>query len=583
MYIVTGGAGFIGNAFVWKLNQEGIDDILIVDSLGCSEKWKNLVKRRYADFIHKDAFYEMLCEGTLPFKAKAVIHMGACSSTTERDADYLMENNFHYSCALARWAVEKKIPFLYASSGATYGDGSLGFSDDDKTTKQLEPINMYGYSKQLFDLWVMRNKLLDKVVGIKFFNVFGPNEYHKGEMQSVVRKSFFQIRDTGKVRLFKSHRSGFGHGEQIRDFVYVKDCVEVMWWFLKNPRARGIFNLGTGKARTWNDLVKAVFKASGVKQKIEYIDMPVEIRDQYQYVTEAKMDKLRKAGCPIRCRSLEDAITDYVTQPPAAERSLFIAGTRDEGVGTRKMQVVVIIPSRYQSTRFMGKPLADVLGKPMIQHVYERVLLSKSATFAAVATDDQRIFEAVEKFGGRVILTSADHPSGTDRIAEAAQKLGLADTDIVVNIQGDQPTFEPTQIDEVVKPLLEDPAVEFSTLIYKIQRDEEITDPNAVKVAFDKDHFALYFSRSTIPFVRDRGKKADYWKHHGIYAYRKSFLVAFTKLPQGTLEKLEALEQLRALEHGYRIKVVETDFDSIEVDTPHDLERVKALMAGKKS
>jgi ADP-L-glycero-D-manno-heptose 6-epimerase len=313
MYIVTGGAGFIGNAFVWRLNQEGIDDILIVDSLGCSEKWKNLVKRRYADFIHKDAFYEMLCEGTLPFKAKAVIHMGACSSTTERDADYLMENNFHYSCALARWAVAKKIPFLYASSGATYGDGSLGFADDDKTTPQLKPINMYGYSKQLFDLWVMRNKLLDKVVGIKFFNVFGPNEYHKGEMQSVVRKSFFQIRDTRKVRLFKSHRTGFGHGEQIRDFVYVKDCVEVMWWFLKNPKARGIFNLGTGKARTWNDLVKAVFKASGVRPRIEYIDMPVEIRDQYQYVTEAKMDKLKKAGCPIRCRSLEDAITDYVT------------------------------------------------------------------------------------------------------------------------------------------------------------------------------------------------------------------------------------------------------------------------------
>ena len=418
---------------------------------------------------------------------------------------------------------------------------------------------MYGYSKQLFDLWVMRNKLLGKVVGIKFFNVFGPNEYHKGEMQSVVRKSFFQIRDTGKVRLFKSHRSGFGHGEQIRDFVYVKDCVEVMWWFLKNPKARGIFNLGTGKARTWNDLVKAVFKASGVKPKIEYIDMPVEIRDQYQYVTEAKMDKLRKAGCPVRCRSLEDAITDYVTQHLQQKDPYFIdRGQGTKGVGTRKHEGRCHHSFEISVTRFMGKPLADVLGKPMIQHVYERVLKSKTASFAAVATDDKRIFEAVEKFGGRVILTSADHPSGTDRIAEAAEKLGLADTDIVVNIQGDQPTFEPIQIDEVVKPLLEDPTVDFSTLIYRIQRDEEITDPNAVKVAFDKDHFALYFSRSTIPFVRDRGKKADYWKHHGIYAYRKSFLVAFTKLPQGTLEKLEALEQLRALEHGYRIKVVET-------------------------
>lgn len=245
------------------------------------------------------------------------------------------------------------------------------------------------------------------------------------------------------------------------------------------------------------------------------------------------------------------------------------------------MKVVVIIPSRYQSSRFTGKPLADVLGKPMIQHVYERVLRSKTASLAAVATDDRRILEAVEKFGGRAILTSPEHPSGTDRIAEAVETLGLADMDIVVNVQGDQPTFEPAQIDEVVQPLLEDPSVDFSTLIYRIRRDEEVTDPNAVKVAFDKDHFALYFSRSTIPFVRERGKKADYWKHHGIYAYRKSFLIAFTRLPQGTLEKLEALEQLRALEHGYRIKVVETEFDSIEVDTPADLERVKALLAAK--
>ncbi|HTZ40706.1 MAG TPA: 3-deoxy-manno-octulosonate cytidylyltransferase [Syntrophales bacterium] len=247
------------------------------------------------------------------------------------------------------------------------------------------------------------------------------------------------------------------------------------------------------------------------------------------------------------------------------------------------MKVAVIIPSRYQSSRFMGKPLADVLGKPMIQHVYERVLKSESTSLAAVATDDRRIFEAVEKFGGRVILTSPDHATGTDRIAEAAGTLDLAGEDIIVNIQGDQPTFEPTQIDEVAKPLLEDPAVDFSTLIYRIRREEEITDPNAVKVAFDRNHFALYFSRSTIPFVRDRGKAADYWKHHGIYAYRMSFLSVFTKLPQGTLEKLEALEQLRALEHGYRIKVVETPYDSIEVDTPHDLERVKAFLAGKKA
>ena len=302
---------------------------------------------------------------------------------------------------------------------------------------------------------------------------------------------------------------------------------------LKNPKATGIFNLGTGQGPHVERSREGRVQGLGVKPKIEYIDMPVEIRDQYQYVTEAKMKKLRAAGCPVQCRSLEECHHGLRDKPPAAERFLFIAATRDEGAGTRKMKVVVIIPSRYQSSRFEGKPLADVLGKPMIQHVYERVLQSKSVSLAAVATDDKRIFEAVEKFGGRVILTSPEHTTGTDRIAEAVGALGLADSDIVVNIQGDQPTFEPTQIDEVARPLLEDPAVDFATLIYRIRREEEITDPNAVKVAFDENHFALYFSRSTIPFVRDRGKKADYWKHHGIYAYRKSFLFTFTKLPQG--------------------------------------------------
>ena len=231
--------------------------------------------------------------------------------------------------------------------------------------------------------------------------------------------------------------------------------------------------------------------------------------------------------------------------------------------------------------RFPGKPLADLWGKPMIQHVYERVLMAKTVSYAAVATDDERICEAVRKFGGHAVMTSAAHRSGTDRIAEAVSKIDQTDMSVVVNIQGDQPLFEPYQIDEVAKPLLDDPAIPMSTLIYKIQRDEEITHPNAVKVVFDRDHYAIYFSRATIPYVRDRGNRVSYYKHHGIYAYRRDFLEIFTQLPEGVLEKLEALEQLRALEHGYKIKVVETLYDSVEVDTPQELERVKCIIAEK--
>jgi 3-deoxy-manno-octulosonate cytidylyltransferase (CMP-KDO synthetase) len=217
----------------------------------------------------------------------------------------------------------------------------------------------------------------------------------------------------------------------------------------------------------------------------------------------------------------------------------------------------------------------------MIQHVYERVMQAKTLSHAAVATDDERIFAAVQSFGGRAVMTSPRHRSGTDRIAEAVAGLGLAADDIVVNIQGDQPLFEPAQIDEVAAPLLADPSIPMSTLIYKIIREEEIFHPNAVKVVFDKDYFALYFSRATIPYVRDRGLQANYYKHHGIYAYRKDFLDTFTRLPEGKLEKLEALEQLRAIEHGYRIKIVITEHDSVEVDTPDELARVRDIIMEK--
>lgn len=311
MIVVTGGAGFIGSAFVAKLNDEGHDAIVVVDELGRSEKWKNLVKRRYADYIHKDAFLDMVIGNRVPFSVEAVIHMGACTSTTEQDADYLMENNFHYSCLLADWALGHGARFVYASSAATYGDGSRGFSDEEKT-RELRPINMYGYSKQLFDLRVLREGLQDRVAGIKFFNVYGPNEYHKGDMASVVFKAFHQIRKTGRVRLFKSYKPEYGDGEQKRDFVYIKDSVEILWWLLNHREVNGIFNLGTGQARTWNDLIGAVYSALSLPTAIDYIEMPEALRGQYQYFTEAPMDKLRAAGCPMTFGSLEDAVGDYV-------------------------------------------------------------------------------------------------------------------------------------------------------------------------------------------------------------------------------------------------------------------------------
>ncbi|MBW2558750.1 MAG: 3-deoxy-manno-octulosonate cytidylyltransferase [Deltaproteobacteria bacterium] len=243
--------------------------------------------------------------------------------------------------------------------------------------------------------------------------------------------------------------------------------------------------------------------------------------------------------------------------------------------------VICIIPARYQSSRFEGKPLADICGKPMIQHVYEKAAGIDMVSYVAVATDDERIFERVKGFGGNAVMTSPRHRSGTDRIAQAVDDLGLNDSDIIVNIQGDQPLFVPAQVEEVARPLLDDPSLNFSTLIYKIQREEEVRHPNAVKVAFDKDHFALYFSRATIPYDRDRKEPIPYYKHHGIYGYRRSFLRIFTALDVSFLERTEALEQLRALENGYRIKVVETLHDSVEVDTPEELARVRAIITGE--
>jgi len=312
MHIVTGGAGFIGSAFVWKLNGMGITDIVVVDELGTSESWKNLVGLRYADYLHKDAFLDLVLHDELPFDVDSVTHMGACSATTELDADYLMENNYRYSVTLAAWCLEHDVRFINASSAATYGDGSRGFSDDEARLGELRPLNMYGYSKQLFDLWARREGVLGSLASLKFFNVFGPNEYHKGDMMSVVCKAHTQIGQTGRLKLFKSYHPDYPDGGQMRDFVYVKDCVDVMWWLLQHPEVGGVFNVGTGQARTWNDLARSVFAAMGLPEAIEYIDMPEHLRGKYQYFTQAEMTKLAATGCPVQFTSLEDAAKDYV-------------------------------------------------------------------------------------------------------------------------------------------------------------------------------------------------------------------------------------------------------------------------------
>ena len=312
MIIVTGGAGFIGSALIAVLNKRQITDILVVDELGTDQKWKNLRNLSFADYVEKDDFLEMVIEDKLDSSVDAVFHLGACSDTTETSASYLVKNNYEYSKLLAQWSTDAGIRFIYASSAATYGDGSTGFSDNQEKIENLRPLNMYGYSKHLFDLWARRAGLLKKIAGLKYFNVFGPNEYHKADMRSFCIKAFEQITSTGKVRLFKSYKSEYADGEQKRDFIYVKNAVDMTLFFYDNPQITGLFNIGTGKARTWNDLVKAVFAAMDKKPNIEYIEMPESIRDQYQYYTCADITNLRKAGYDKEITPLEDAIKDYV-------------------------------------------------------------------------------------------------------------------------------------------------------------------------------------------------------------------------------------------------------------------------------
>ena len=312
MIVVTGGAGFIGSAFVWKLNQEGISDIVIVDVPGNSAKEENLKNRAFHELISREDFLQLVLDDAVPWECDALIHMGACTSTTEMNVDYLTENNYLYTRTLAEWAVGKGVRFIYASSAATYGDGSLGYSDEEEKAYDLHPLHPYGRSKHQFDLWAIETEAIKNIVGLKFFNVYGPNEYHKEEMRSVIHKAFFEVKKTDKIRLFKSYRSEYRDGEQKRDFIYVKDCVDVMWWLLHNQNVNGIFNLGTGTARTWNDLANAVFKAMDRKPVIEYFDMPESMRGQYQYFTEAAMSKLRATGYPTEFQTLESGVEDYL-------------------------------------------------------------------------------------------------------------------------------------------------------------------------------------------------------------------------------------------------------------------------------
>ncbi|MGH7997380.1 MAG: ADP-glyceromanno-heptose 6-epimerase [Opitutaceae bacterium] len=322
--LVTGGAGFIGSALIWALNRRGRSDIVVADFLGSDEKWRNLVPLKFADYCEADAFRRRIVERPGAFGPfSTVFHLGACSATTERNAAYLADNNYAYTQELAAWALGSGCRFIYASSAATYGDGGAGMSDQREDLSPFRPLNMYGYSKHLFDRYAQRQGWLNRIVGVKYFNVFGPNEDHKGDMRSVVHKAFGQIRSTGRMRLFKSARQDYRDGEQKRDFLYVKDAAEMTLHFAEEGQsAAGLFNLGSGEARTWLELANAVFAAMGRPPQIDFIDLPEVLRDKYQYFTQADISKLRSTGWDRPLTPLGEAIRDYVQNYLTNDRRL---------------------------------------------------------------------------------------------------------------------------------------------------------------------------------------------------------------------------------------------------------------------
>lgn len=311
--IVTGGAGFIGSALIHELNRRGETNILIVDILGQDEKWKNLVPLKYADYMEAHAFLETVCQNPKFIKdCQTVFHLGACSATTERDASYLVRNNFEYTKLLAEAALSAGARFIYASSAATYGDGSKGMEDSLEDLHTLRPLNMYGYSKHMFDCWAKSQGILEQLVGIKYFNVFGPNEAHKGDMRSLVAKAYEQVQSKGEIGLFKSYHPDYKDGEQMRDFLYVKDAVAMTLHLAENPNTGGLYNLGSGEANTWVTLANAIFHALELEPNIKFIDMPETLKGKYQYYTCADIAKLRATGYSDKLTPLPKAVKDYV-------------------------------------------------------------------------------------------------------------------------------------------------------------------------------------------------------------------------------------------------------------------------------
>lgn len=315
MLIVTGGAGFIGSALVWALNKAGRGDIIVVDDVDHTEKEHNIGHLRYERLTGIADFRRQLIAGDYDGKGvEAIVHLGACSDTTEDDWDYLLDNNVEYSKDIIRWCVDRSVRCMYASSAAVYGDGSLGFSDDHELFDQLQPLNLYGKSKLLVDIWARDAGYLEQVTGLRYFNVFGPNEWHKEHMQSVIAKKFPDVRDKGFIELFKSDHPDYKDGEQERDFLYVKDAVAVTRWCMETPSATGVLNVGTGQAQTWNEVANALFAALDKKPDIRYVDLPKNLVGQYQYHTQADLKKLTKAGWKQPFMSLPESIADYAQQ-----------------------------------------------------------------------------------------------------------------------------------------------------------------------------------------------------------------------------------------------------------------------------
>ncbi len=321
--LVTGGAGFIGSALIWELNRRGCENIVVCDRLTQDEKWRNLVPLKFADYLDGGDLERLVRASPDALgRFDQVLHLGACSATTERDADYLMRNNYELTRLLGEWTLARGGRFVYASSAATYGDGARGMDDRLEDLHRLRPLNMYGYSKHLFDLYAQRTGLLDRVAGLKYFNVYGPNEDHKADMRSVVHKAHRQILETGRVQLFKSHRPDYQDGCQQRDFLYVKDAVKMTLHLVASPAANGLFNLGSGRAHTWVELARAIFMAMGREPVIDFIDMPEALREKYQYYTCADIGRLRESGYNEPLFTLEEAVRDYVQGYLAQDRRL---------------------------------------------------------------------------------------------------------------------------------------------------------------------------------------------------------------------------------------------------------------------